>query len=101
MYSAVGNAGYLYKHPQAQQIGHMFAHANKRSASIPKLAAALLDLGVLGEVACDAKHLARMLEEPAFISIAHNTALVNGENQHDPHNKSETMALVFGLTAGV
>jgi len=78
MYSAVGNAGYLYKQPSAQQIGHMFAHANKRSASIPKLAAALLDLGVLGQVACDAKHLARMLEEPAFISIAHNTALVNG-----------------------
>jgi biotin carboxylase len=91
MYSAVGNAGYLFKQPCAQQIGHMFAHANKRSASIPKLAAALLDLGVLGQVACDAKHLAGMLEEPAFISIAHNTALVNGA-QHPAAVENQCLA---------
>lgn len=83
LYFSVGNAGFLRQRQSGAAkhvFAHVFAHAPSRSEAVPKLATALMEMVVLGDVVCDSKHLASILEQPEFLFTAHYAAWLNSES---------------------
>jgi biotin carboxylase len=84
-YFSVGGGGVLHMpggHGTAgHALGHVFAHASDRNAAVAKLASVLQEMVVHGEVACNSKQIAHVLDLPEFLAGSQSPNLwIEGPN---------------------